>query len=68
MNGFGERRKDCICGGNLAGKIQMCVDIGCGSDVTVPQPFLDFFQANAIGIQQAMVDEYTIIGQTKQKI
>ncbi len=53
VNGFRERWKNGICGGNLAGKIQMCVDIGCGSDVTVPQPFLDLFQADTIGIQQA---------------
>ena len=31
----------------------MRVDIGCGADVTMPQPFLNFFQAHTIGVQQA---------------
>ena len=30
----------------------MRVDIGCGADVTMPQPFLNFFQAHTIGIQK----------------
>ena len=29
----------------------MRVDIGCGADVTMPQPFLNFFQAHTIGIE-----------------
>ena len=31
----------------------MRVDIGCGADVTMPQPFLNFFQAHTIGVQLA---------------
>ena len=53
LNIFWKRRKNCICRRNLAGEIQMRVDIGCGADVTMPQPFLNFFQAHTIGIQQA---------------
>ena len=30
----------------------MNVDIGCGADVAVSQPFLNFFQAHTIGVQQ----------------
>ena len=30
----------------------MCVNIGSSADVTMPQPFLNFFQAHTIGIQQ----------------
>ena len=53
LNIFRKRRKNCICRRNLAGESQMCVDIGCGADVTMPQPFLNFFQAHTIGVQQA---------------
>ena len=53
LNIFRKRRKNCICRRNLAGEIQMRVDIGCGADVTMPQPFLNFFQAHTIGVQQA---------------
>jgi hypothetical protein len=31
----------------------MRVDIGCGADIAVPQPFLNLLQTHAIGIQQA---------------
>ena len=31
----------------------MCVNIGSSADVTMPQPFLNFFQAHTIGVQQA---------------
>ncbi len=31
----------------------MRVDIGCGADVAVPQPFLNLLQAHTIGVQQA---------------
>ena len=30
----------------------MRVDIGCGADVTMPQPFLNLLQAHTIGIEQ----------------
>ena len=30
----------------------MCVNIGSSADVTMPQPFLNFFQAHTIGVQQ----------------
>ena len=30
----------------------MCVNIGSGADVAVPQPFLNLLQAHTIGIEQ----------------
>ena len=30
----------------------MCVDIGCGADIAVSQPFLNLLQAHTIGIEQ----------------
>ena len=30
----------------------MCVNIGSSADVTMPQPFLNLFQAHTIGIEQ----------------
>ena len=53
LNIFRKRRENCICRRNLTGKIQMCVNIGSSADVTMPQPFLNFFQAHTIGVQQA---------------
>ena len=53
LNIFRKHWKNCICRRNLAGEIQMRVDIGCGADVTMPQPFLNFFQTHTIGVQQA---------------
>ena len=52
LNIFRKRRKNCICRRDLTGKIQMCVNIGSGADVAVPQPFLNLLQAHTIGIQQ----------------
>ena len=51
LNIFRKRRENCICRRNLTGKIQMCVNIGSSADVTMPQPFLNFFQAHTIGIE-----------------
>ena len=52
LNIFRKRRKNCICRRDLTGKIQMCVNIGSGADVAVPQPFLNLLQAHTIGIEQ----------------
>ena len=38
---------------NLSAVIQMGVDVGSRSNITVPQPFLDFLQADAICVKQA---------------
>ena len=51
LNIFRKRRENCICRRNLTGKIQMCVNIGSSADVTMPQPFLNLFQAHTIGIE-----------------
>ena len=48
-----EAGKNCVGGRNLAGEIQVRVNIGCGRDIAMSQPFLYFFQAHSIGIQQA---------------
>ena len=48
-----EAGKNCVGGRNLAGEIQVRVNIGCGRDIAMAQPFLYFFQAHSIGIQQA---------------
>lgn len=49
---FWEDIDDCICRGHLTREIQMGINIAGGADITVPQPFLNFFQAHAIGIEQ----------------
>ena len=36
----------------LAGEIQMCINVACSADITVPQPLLNLLQAHAIGIEQ----------------
>lgn len=46
-------RQNRIGGGNLIAVIQMGVDIGGGSNITVTKPFLNVLQCNTIGIQQA---------------
>ena len=49
---FWEDIDDGIRRGHLAGEIQMCINVACCADVAVPQPFLDFLQAHAVGIEQ----------------
>ena len=44
---------DGIGRGDLAGKIQMGINIAGGADIAVPQPLLNFFQAHAVGVKQA---------------
>ena len=46
-------RQDRIRRRYLAAVIQMGVDVGSRPNITVPQPFLDFLQADAICIKQA---------------
>ena len=48
-----ENADDGVGRGYLAGKIQMGIDIAGGADIAVPQPFLDLFQAHAVGVKQA---------------
>ena len=43
---------DGVCGINLRGIIQMRIDISCGADVAVPEPFLDVFQRDSIRVKQ----------------
>ena len=31
----------------------MCIDISCGADVAVSEPFLDVFQRNSVRVKQA---------------
>ena len=50
---FGENADDGIGRRHLAGEIQMCINVACGADVTVAEPFLNLFQAYTIGIEQA---------------
>ena len=47
------KRKDRICRRDLAAVIQMGVDVGSRSNITVTQPFLDFFQTDAVCVKQA---------------
>ena len=49
---FWEDIDDCIGRGDLAGKIQMGINIAGGADIAVPQPLLNLLQAHAIGIEQ----------------
>ena len=44
---------DGVCGINLRGIIQMCIDISCGADVAVTEPFLNVFQRNSVRVKQA---------------
>ena len=46
-------RQDRIRRRNLAAVIQMGADVGNCSNIAVPQPFLDFLQADAICVKQA---------------
>lgn len=46
-------RQDRIRRRNLTAVIQMGVDVGSRSNIAVPQPFLDFLQADAICVKQA---------------
>ena len=46
-------RQNRIGGGNLIAVIQMGVNIGGGSNITVSEPFLNILQRNTVGIQQA---------------
>ena len=48
-----ENADDGIGRGDLAGKIQMGIDIAGGADIAVPQPLLNLFQAHAVGVKQA---------------
>ena len=48
-----ENADDGIGRGYLAGKIQMGINIAGGADIAVPQPFLNFLQAHAVGVKQA---------------
>ena len=48
-----ENADDGIGRGDLAGKIQMGINIAGGADIAVPQPFLNFLQAHAVGVKQA---------------
>ena len=43
---------DSICGINLRGIIQMRIDISCGADVAMSEPFLDVFQRNSVCVKQ----------------
>ena len=43
---------DGIGRGDLAGKIQMGINVACCADIAVPQPLLNLLQAHAIGIEQ----------------
>ena len=52
LNILRKRRENCICRRDRTGKIEMCVDIGCGAAIAVSQPLLNLFQAHTIGIQQ----------------
>ena len=44
--------KNCVGRRNLAGEIQVRVNIGCSGNIAVSQPLLNFFQANSVGIQK----------------
>ena len=44
---------DGVCRINLRGIIQVCIDISCGADVAVSEPFLDVFQRNSVRVKQA---------------
>ena len=46
-------RQNRIGRGNLVAVIQMCVDIGGCSNISVSKTFLNLFQRNTVGIQQA---------------
>ena len=37
---------------DLGAEIQVSVDIRGGGNITVPQPLLDLFQADSVGVQQ----------------
>ena len=50
---FWEDIDDGIGRGDLAGKIQMGINIAGGADIAVPQPLLNFLQAHAVGVKQA---------------
>ncbi len=45
--------QDCVCGRYLGAVIQMGVDVGSRCDVAVTEPFLNIFQIDAVGIQEA---------------
>ena len=47
------KRKDRICRRDLAAVIQVGVDVGSRSNITVSQPFLDFLQTDAVCVKQA---------------
>ena len=47
------KRKDRICRRDLATVIQVGVDVGSRSNITVSQPFLDFLQTDAVCVKQA---------------
>ena len=46
------KRKDRICRRDLATVIQVGVDVGSRSNITVSQPFLDFLQTDAVCVKQ----------------
>ena len=41
-----------VCRINLRGIIQMRIDISCGADVAVTEPFLNVFQHNSVRVKQ----------------
>lgn len=41
-----------LCRGELGSVVQVGVDIGCGREITVPQPFLYLLQRNRVGQKQ----------------
>ena len=47
------KRKDRISRRDLAAVIQVGVDVGSRSNITVSQPFLDFLQTDAVCVKQA---------------
>ena len=53
LSTFRISRQNRIGGGNLIAVIQMGVNIGGGSNITVSEPFLNILQRNTVGIQQA---------------
>ena len=52
-NVIGISRQNRIGVGNLIAVIQMGVNIGGSSNITVSEPFLNILQRNTVGIQQA---------------
>ena len=49
----GVHTHDRIGGCHFRGEIQVCIDVGSCRNIAVPQPLLNFFQADPIGVQKA---------------